>query len=885
VIVASGARLGPYQILAPLGAGGMGEVYRALDTRLDRVVAIKILSTDLANNAQRRLRFEREAKTISQLSHPNICAVYDVGRENGRDYLVMELVEGQTLADRLAGGPLPIHDTLKYGTQIAEALDKAHRAGIVHRDLKPGNVMLTKSGVKLLDFGLAKEVRPQPSPQALTQSVAGVATDHRSITEEGTILGTLQYMAPEQLEDQLVDGRADIFALGVVLYEMATGKYAFSGKSRASLVAAIMSSEPPPIRIVQPLAPPALEHVIRKCLEKDADQRWQSAQDVATELRWIEEGGSESGPLAAPASRTVVTRRMMLGAAAVMALLAAASIWLWRSATPPEAPVARLSIPFRSELIYNRSAVPLVAVSPDGRRIVHAQIRDGQSRLYVRLIDRFDSVPIPGSEGGQHSFFSPDGEWIAFFTHGKLCKVSVDGGSVQALAPATAGRGGTWATDGSIYYAPSFASGLWRAGPGNVEPQELTNPDAARGENSHRWPEALPDGKHLLFTIRTSQLTTFDDARIAVLSLETGQWRTLIEGGSHAKYLPTGHLLFARAGALYLVPFDLASLTVKGSPAPIVTGVITDPSSGAAQYDVAQKAGTLIYLSGDVAGGQEFIAVDGRNAVTPLADVKVSVTGFRVSPQQDRVAVQVAAANDDIYIYDFERGAMTRASFEPGDEYYPSWTPDGKRLLFGSWRGLLWQPADGSSPAELLLSTRVSRSTSVSPDGKLVIYTVAEPGKTGDLWILPLTGERKPRPFVTSPYNEYDAFFSPDGRWILYVSDESGVSEIYLRSLAGDSGRWQVSNGGGVAPRWSRKGSEVFYRKGDDFFAVAVSLGPKVTIGKARLLFSMPNIESFDVFRDGFLLKRQRQDYRAPETINVVTNWFSEVRAARGGSK
>jgi Tol biopolymer transport system component/tRNA A-37 threonylcarbamoyl transferase component Bud32 len=870
--IGSAAQLGPYEILAPIGAGGMGEVYRARDTRLGRTVAIKMLPAEFAGDARLRARLEREARTISALNHPHICTLYDVGE----NYLVMEYCEGKTLAQRILAGPLPIEQVLQHGVEMAGALDKAHRSGIVHRDMKPSNIMITKSGVKLLDFGLARNRAP-----IMEDKAAATASFEDSITGQGKLAGTVQYMAPEVLSGNEADARSDIFALGLVLYEMTTGEPAFVGENTASLIAAILREEPRPLRQIQPLAPPALDHVIRKCLSKDPDDRWQSAHDVAEELRWITESGSQAGLTASPLRRK---RRAWLwaGAAAAAVVSAIASLGWWQ-ASRPERPIARAVIPLPAGTFLCGPSQSSLAVSPDGRKIVYSAVGVGK-HLYLRNIDQFDDAPISGTEAGEGPFFSPDGKWIGFFEHGRLKKVPVTGGTAQTLASVGGpGRGGTWSADGTIYFCPGPSLGLWKTSVNDPRPEPLTIPDISRGENGHRWPQILPDGKHILFTIRTDRIASFDEAKIAVLSLATGKWHVVLEGGSHARYLPTGHLVFGRSGVLYGIPFDLDSLIVRGSPVPILHGISTSDSSGATQYAVAERAGTLLYApAARSAPNTILVAVDRTGKQTSALTIHQRVVDFRVSPDQKLLALQVAAANDDIWTYELERGTLTRVSFLPGDEWSPGWTSKGNKILFGSRQALWWQSADGSGSAEeLARAPDVGVGSGGSPDERLIVYSTRNPSTGVDLWMLPLDGDRKPRVVLRTPYQEGWAVFSPDGRWIVYSSNASGTSEVYVRSVAG-GGQWQISNGGGSSARWSRDGRELFYWNGDDFYKVSISLRDIPTAGRPRLLFTRPQIAAYDVFGSGFLLMPIRRETLDVSSIHLVLDWFRDLRTRAG---
>src|SRR5947209_807822 len=590
--LAPGTQLGPYEITAQLGVGGMGEVYRARDTRLERTVAIKILPAQFSSDPVRKQRFEREAKTISSLNHPHICVLYDVGSQDGIDYLVMECVEGETLAKRLEKGALPLEQVLKFGAQITDALDKAHHSGVIHRDLKPGNIMLTPTGAKLLDFGLAKPTAPLTSVATLTAAV----TQSSPMTEQGAIVGTFQYMSPEQVQAKELDGRSDIFSLGAVLYEMLTGQRAFQGKSQLSVASAILEKEPAPISTIKPLTPPALDRAIRHCLAKDPEDRWQTARDLLLELKWIAEGGSQVA-LATPGVGKRIgarSRGALLGGVVSLMLAAVTGLAVWDLKPSPPQPVTRTVITLPPGQRLAGLNQPAVALSPDGTRLAYAAVQGGTQQLYLRAMDSLEARPIPGTEGAVYPFFSPDGQWLGFFAGQKLKKVSVSGGAVVTLADAMIPRGASWSGQGMIAFGPMQVSAVQQVTDAGGAAQPLTHLE--KGEVSHRLPDFLPGGKAMLFAFAPTSFN-WTNAQVAIQSIETGERRNLIKGAAHARYASSGHLVFAQGGNLMAVPFDAQRLAVMGTAVPVVEGVRQSTTSGAAQFSIS-AGGSLVYVPG-----------------------------------------------------------------------------------------------------------------------------------------------------------------------------------------------------------------------------------------------------------------------------------------------
>jgi Tol biopolymer transport system component/tRNA A-37 threonylcarbamoyl transferase component Bud32 len=885
-----GRRLGPYEILSAIGAGGMGEVYKARDTRLDRIVAIKVLPTHLADRSQLRERFEREARTIASLNHPHICVLHDIGQQDGIDFLVMEYLEGETLAQRLLKGSLPLEQVLQYAIEISDALDKAHRKGVTHRDLKPGNIMLTKSGTKLLDFGLAK-LKQEVAPANV--QLSQLPTADEPLTAKGTIVGTLQYMAPEQLEGKEVDARTDIFAFGAVVYEMATRKRAFEGKSQASVISAIMSSDPVPMTSLQPMTPPALDRVVKRCLAKEMDERWQSANDLTNELKWMAEGGSQATFAPTPAAtgiRAVGRRPLILGLGALLFGAAIASLALWnlKPSRSPQ-PVTRtvINLPPGQQLA-GLEAGPAVALSPDGTHLAYVARQSGIQQLYVRALDSLEAKLIPGTEGGVNPFFSPDGQWLGFFTGNKLMKVSMSGGGTVTVGDVSFPHGASWGSQGMIAFAPTTVDALLQVPDGGGAQKPLTR--LVKGEVSHRWPEFLPGGKAVLFAAGPTAIN-FTNARVAVQSVGTGERRNLVQGGMSPRYTPSGHLVYAQGGSLMAVPFDPQRLAVTGTAVPVVESVLESPVSGDAQYSFS-ATGSLVYVVGGVQSAQsKLVWVSRSGAEQPLAAPTHTYMAPRLSPDGRRVVVGITEQESQTWLYDLSRETLTRFTFEGNYNPVSVWTPDGKRIAFESNKegppNLFWQLADGSGGLERLTTSEyVNAPMSWSPDGKLLAFIELNPSTGFDIWVLRM-GDRKAQLFLRTPFNETAPRFSPDGRWLAYISDESGRLEIYVQPYPGPGGKWQISTEGGMEPVWNPNGRELFYRNGNKMMAVDISTQSSFVAGKPRMLFEGPYvtppvpISNYDVSPDGqrfLMLKSIGSTEAAPTQINVVLNWFEELK-------
>ena len=879
----AGSKLGPYEIVSPLGAGGMGEVYRAKDTRLERTVAIKILPAEVAKDAVRKQRFEREAKTISSLNHPNICTRHDIGSQDGIDYLVMECVEGETLARRLEKGPLPLEQVLKYGAQMADALDKAHRAGIVHRDLKPGNIMLTPTGAKLLDFGLAKPAVPLVSGATLTATVAPTTP----VTQEGMIVGTFQYMSPEQVEGKEVDGRSDIFSLGAVLYEVLTGRKAFEGKTQLSVASAILEKEPTSITVAKPLTPPALDHVIQKCLAKTPDERWQSASDLASELKWI----SESAEHAVGRGLGRVRVNTWKGVAWLIAgaLMGAAIVGAvrWPISAPPEK-IAYFPTPM---------AFPArdIAVAPSGHTIAVIAYLESARRnaLWIYDLGSPSARSLAETEGASFPFWSPDSRTIAFFADGKLKKLEIAGGPVQTVCDAPSGRGGTWNKDGVVVFTPDSAigAGLYRVSVLGGEVKQISKPDLSRGEDSHRWPMFLPDGTHYLYlAVNFSGQKGVDS--IFVGSLDSNEKRFILDTPANAAYAAPGYLLFYKDKNLLAQRFNQKRLALMGEPAVILTEIQYQPQIKRAVF-AASDDGLLAAQTGTAVALSQLAWFDRKGkqlGVVGQPDVYGNVS---IAPNERSVVVNktdVVTQNTDIWTLDLQRDFAKRITFDTSFSAAPVWSPDGGQVAFFSNRlrssDVFVKNSNGAQEAKMILHDMhddVDKVPSAwSRDGKYLLYT-----RGSDLWLATFP-EPKSIVFLKAPSVIRNGQFSPDERWVAYASNETGKWEVYVTSFPNPNGKWQVSSGGGEQPRWRGDGKELFYLSPDGrMMAVPVTSAGNFDAGAAAVLFqatprqpvSSRDIFVYDVSKDGgrFLVNTPvKQGQTTP--MSVVLNWTAELK-------
>jgi len=888
--LASGTKLGPYEILSPLGAGGMGEVYRGRDTRLDRSVAIKVLPAHLSSDPALKQRLERESKAISALQHPNICTLHDIGHQDGIDFLVMEVLEGETLERRLEKGPLPPEQTIRYGAQIADALARAHKLGITHRDLKPANIMMTKSGAKLLDFGLATQSGPAPLAEALTQ----MTQEHSKLTSAGMIVGTFQYMAPEQLEGKPADARTDIFAFGEVLYEMATGKSAFSGTSRASLIAAILTTEPPPITQIQPLTPITLERVVKKCLAKDPDDRWQSAADLASELQWMSSGSTTTqSAIPSPAISHPKFDWKLWGAAA-MTLLAIASIlfhFLSHPATPaPSRMRWIISPPDGKQFLATGDAPAPVAISPDGRRIAFVAGTPGKAQLYVQSLDALKANALPGTEGASWPFWSPDSRSLGFFAHSQLRRIDPDGGAAIEVCEARVPRGASWGADGVIVFTPETTTGLFRVSASGGQPVPVTTTDP--GLDSHRWPFFLPDGKHFLYYAAGHNDVGHAHDSLYVGSIEGGPGKFLLFTHANAAYA-NGHLLFVKDNALTAQPFDVSSLELSGDPVVVQDGVEEHRTWWMAIFSASQN-GTLVFAPVQNPDNT-LLWMDSTGKHLGTVGEPGRYASLHLSPDESRLVVERDRPHHDLLLYDLRRNDLRGEDLLPTQftsgvtAGLPVWSGDGTKIAFASEKAGTFEihvkSTFGTKEEEVLVATPNSLPVHWAPDGSALLYSTDESGlQDASLWALPLQGARTPRLLLKAPSYTSDGVFSPDMRWITYSSRESGAQRVYATPYPGPGPRILISPGYGGNPVWFKDGHAILYL-GDAANLEVTEVheqGSDLIVGKTREIpqpIEAPVGEGFpmDVAKDGRILAITRgQDNRTQ--LVVVSNWEAGLK-------
>ena len=884
-----GATISHYKILEKLGEGGMGVVYKAEDTKLKRTVALKFLPPHLSASEQDKARFIQEAQAASALNHPNVCTIHDIQEHDSQMFIVMEIVDGQTLREKK--GTINLHRAIDIGIQVADGLAAAHEKGIVHRDIKPENIMVRKDGIaQIMDFGLAK----------LRASTAS------RLTKEGSTVGTAGYMAPEQIQGQEVDHRSDIFSLGVLLYELFLGELPFKGVHETALLYEIVNVDPAPMTSLKPEIDPELDRIVFECLQKEPDERYQAVKDISKDLKRFKRESSRQH-----ATRTMSTRqfqkpavgdavpaidvrkswtRLLWPTLSVVLTIAVVVVWSpWRSVNPPGYPIMRfpINLPLTEPLVGGGSTV---AISPAGKYIVYLANSSGTPLLFLRPIDQLTAQPMPGTDGAVDPFFSPDEQWVAFFAGGKLKKVSVFGGTPQDICDISGFmRGGWWGPDNFIWYG-HINNGVYRVTSAGGTPVEVTILDSVHGEISHRFPEPLPDGETVIFTVKHNDIASFDQAVIAAENITTHERKVLVRGGSFARYLPTGYLMYARGKSLYAVPFDAKKVEVTGQPLPVTEGGMLNRLSGQANFGVS-NTGILVYvpLGPIIVGGSTILFVDRQGKTQSLLDTLRFYGEGSFSPDGEKLAVTIRAANDDIWVYQLARGALTRLTFGGGNSAWPVWSPDGKRVLYQSERGrlirLFWKPWDGSGKEEQLgsdIRLAASSAPAFSPDGKKIAYD-----NEGDIWILSLDDERKSRPFIQTSSLENEPSFSPDGRFLAYTSNESGRKEIYVVPFPERDGKWQISTRGGEFAHWPRNGKELLYLEGTKVMRVDVRPEPTFDYASPQKMFDLPAGTSavLDVTPDGkrVAIELAVSGGTTATQVNVVVGWFDELRQKFSG--
>ena len=909
MFLTAGTRIGPYEIAAQIGAGGMGEVYRATDTNLKRQVAIKILPDGVAADRERLARFQREAELLASLNHPNIATVHGWEKSAGMTALVMELVEGPTLADRIAEGPIPVNDALPIAKQIAEALEAAHEQGVIHRDVKPANIKITRDGdVKVLDFGLAKPLDRAPAGDASQSPTISSPV----MTRAGVIVGTAAYMSPEQARGKSVDKRTDIWAFGCVVYEILTGRAAFPGETLPDTIAAVLDREPDWSALPAGTAA-GIGQLLRRCLEKDPKHRLRDIGDARIEIDealTIPSGDGRSATI--PGVHAARWQRALLwaiafGGAALAAAVLLAPGTLRRPAPPRAALRLKADLGADASLAYAGYG-PAAILSPDDVLLAFVAQRStgGNRQLYVRRLTQLQAMALSGTEDADSPFFSPDGQWIAFFAGGKLKKISVTGGAVVTLCDAADGRGGAWSEDGTIIFSPNSGSGvsLRRVSSAGGMAEPATS--LATDEVSQRWPQVLPGGKAVLFTSSSSPVA-YDEANLVVQPLPTGARKVVQRGGYYGRYVPSGHLVYLHDGSLLAVPFDVSRLEVTGQPVVALDSVGSNPVSGGAQFEVS-SSGTLMYVPGQTFSDPPYW-LDRNGKTTPMRATLENWFNPQFAPDGRHLAMNVADGQNDVWVYEWARDLLNRLTFDPADDRKPVWTPDGRRIVFASTRAdkstmnLYWRRSDGTGDEQRLTVSRNPQfPASWHPSGKLLAFEEQNPQTNFDLMILPVEGDEmsgwkpgEPRVFLNSPFAEREPVFSFDGRWLAYWSNETGRNEVYVQSFPGPGGKWQISTGSGTYPTWSRTKHELFYGtaggqimvapytvEGDSFRAET----PRLWSGE-HFAARGPN-RAFDLHPDGerFVLARAaRTQSSRKDGVTFVFNFFDELRRLAPATK
>ena len=874
-----GQMISQYRILSKLGEGGMGVVYKARDENLDRFVALKFLPPGTASSGADRARFTLEAKAASSLTHPNVCTIHDIREHDGQMFIVMEYVEGQTLREK--AGTIPLSQAVDIGIQLAEGLAAAHEKGITHRDVKPENIMVRKNGqVQIMDFGLAK--------------LRGVSR----LTAAGSTIGTASYMSPEQVQGMDADHRSDIFSLGVVLYELFTGSLPFRGVHETALLYEIVNVDPAPMAALKPEIDPQLDAIVLECLAKEPSERYQSVAEVAKELRRFKRESTrsritrtvaasqftrtlrEQAPAAPPAGRSPMT--FLWPAVFVIAIAAVVLVWNpLAHETAKARPVMRLSIDLPPTAVLHGGESAL-ALSPDGKNLAYLGEIPNSQQIFIRRMKDLTVEPIPGTEGALEPSFSPDGQWVVYNARDKLMKVSIFGGAPEEICP-TQGqtRGAWWAADNTVYFG-HISRGISRVPASGGTPEAVTVLDSAAGEISHRFPQLLPDGKTVIFTIKQNNITSFDEAVIAAERLGSRERKVLIRGGTYGRYIPTGHLIYVSGKTIFAVPFDADRLEVKGSPVPIEEGAWLNRGSGQANLSFSNTGALVFAPLGPVAYDNIVLTwMDRHGKMSPLLDTMRSYYSASLSPDGGKLALDVQAANNDIWIYQTARGTLTRLTFGGGNNDFPIWSPDGRYVVYQAEKGrspnIFRKPWDGSGSEERLTSDANAQTpTSFTPDGKMLAFT-----QNGDIWILPMEGDRKAWPLIQSPANENRGMFSPDGRLLAYSSDESGKNEVYVVPFPKHDSKWPVSTGGGTPAGWSRSGKELFYLNGTALMVVDVSYRGNFDFSVPRKLCDVPaSATLFDVSPDGgrFVAGKGRAERFTADRLDVILEWFDELQ-------
>ncbi len=901
-----GRTLGHYRVESTLGAGGMGVVFLCTDSRLDRKVAVKVLHESFARDTERMARFEREARVLASLNHTNIAAIHGIEDADGTKFLALEYVPGETLAERLHRGPLPRKEALDICRQIADALDAAHEKGIVHRDLKPANIKITPEGqVKILDFGLAKAAASDSAAADLSQMATAAADG----TREGTVMGTAAYMSPEQARGKPVDRRTDIWAFGCVLYEMLTGRAAFRGDTITDTLVAVLEQTPDWTAL--PVATPApIRRLLRRCLDKDPKQRLRDIGDARIELeQLVAAGGSEAVQEQSGTSRT----RAIAGATAVGALLTGAGLlWLWLSsggADPVDRRVSRFVVDLPKGQVFYSSFNPDLALSPDGTHLAFATAPDG---VFIRRLDGLDSRLLEASTGySTGPIFSPDGSEVSFIEGNAIIssarpflKAALSGGAPVKLAEYDMFHTGDWSADGWLYWTAQYPGGIVRISEAGGDIEPVTQLDKARGERSHRFASLLPGEEAFIYTVGFDGIDSYDEARIDLFDLKTRESRTLFSGGTAAVYSPSGHIVYARAGKLFAVPFDAGRRELTGSPFEVLDGVLMSRNTGMAQFSLS-KRGDLAYVPGPAEGGRRtMVWVDRTGKAEPLPLPPASYLYPRISPDGRTLAVEIEGPNHDVHAYDLARGVLSKVTTD-GLSHDPVWTPDGNRIVFRSWQSggmtLWWMPADRSGGASRLDPTGTRQSpASVSPDGKFLAVDQKDPQTGDDVWVLPLERAGPSQALVRSRFGEGSAKFSPDGQWVAYSSDEAGRAEVFVQPFPGPGPKVQISSDGGIDPVWRPSGGELYYRRGRRMMAVSVTTSPRFLASRPTLLWEgdysagaasscgMPGVSSsnYSVTADGqrFLMVRDEDAALRWTRMVVVLNWAEEVKQIASGA-